>query len=52
VATEVATPPIFQAGDPVADAIDRESRNRFGDGHLVPDDRGSCKDPHQTAAGL
>jgi hypothetical protein len=24
----------------------------FDDDHLVPDDHGSCKGPHQTAAGL
>ena len=29
-----------------------EVSDQFGDDHLVPDDRGSCKGPHQTATRL
>ena len=32
--------------------LTEKTGDRFGNGHLVLDDRGSRKGPHQTAAGL
>jgi hypothetical protein len=40
------------AGDLSPTLLTEETSDRFGDGRLVLDDRGNCKDPHQTAAGL
>jgi hypothetical protein len=32
--------------------LTEKTSDRFDDDHLVADDRGNCKGPHQTAAGL